>query len=142
MRNSKVKIYNPNGQGWQGTKVEINDKSMNGVISVNFRVALGESPIFKIETFGMPDIEMEGEVVFQFTPETVQEAASVICHEAKTNETFMQAFISSIKSVLDEWSALDIGQCTDEVAKAVAGRVLDTDGKISKSAEAYASEGE
>lgn len=81
-----VKIHNPNGYGSLGTQCEIDGKKVRGVVSVDFHVSVDEVPVFVFEMQGMPNIEMNAEVQFQFTPKTVQEAAAVIRKEivAKT----------------------------------------------------------
>lgn len=76
-----VKIYNPVGDGSLGTQCEINGKRVEGVVGVDFHVSVDEAPRFVFEMKGMPDIEMNAEVQFCFTPKTVQEAATVIRRE-------------------------------------------------------------
>lgn len=122
MENNIVKIYNPKGEDWLGTQYEINGKQIENVKAVDFRVAVDEVPQFTFETYGLPNIEMNGEVRFCFTPETVQEAAKIICHEAKTDEALMDAFVSSIESILSE--SEKIGQCADGAAREIAERIL------------------
>lgn len=81
-----VKIYNPIGNGSLGTQCEINGKRVGGIVGVDFHVSVDEVPMFVFEMQGIPNIEMNAEVQFRFTPETVQEAAAVIRKEiaAKT----------------------------------------------------------
>lgn len=81
-----VKIHNPIGEGSFGTQCEINGEKVEGVVGVDFHVSVSEAPRFVFEINGMPDIEMNAEVQFRFTPKTVQEAVAVIRKEivAKT----------------------------------------------------------
>ena len=78
MEPSRVKVFNPNGEGKFGTQCEIDGKVLAGVRSVDFHISVEEVPQFTFQMYGMPDIEMLGDVNFQFTPKTVQEAIEVI----------------------------------------------------------------
>jgi hypothetical protein len=98
----KVRIWNPEGEGWFGTQYEIDGKPIQNVRSVDFRVAVDEVPTFTFETFGMPDIEMLGDVRFKFAPETVEEAAKIICDTFRPGTEWFMSMADSVKTVLDE----------------------------------------
>lgn len=97
----RVKVVNPN-ESWLGTEYFIDGKKISNVRSVDFRVAVDEVPKFTFETLGLPEIDMPGTVQFSFTPETVQQAASILKHEFETNEKYRFALYDSVRSVLDE----------------------------------------
>lgn len=123
MHDQRVKVVNTNN-GWLGTEYYINDQKINNVRSVDFRVAVDEIPIFQFETMGMPDIDMDGDVRFNFSPETVQEAAVVLRHEFTNNMDSRQALIASIESVLHE-------ECSEYLlhglAEKIANRIVDSE---------------
>lgn len=99
---NKVKIYNPEGEGVFGTKCEIDGKEIGGVRRAYFHVSVNEEvPCFTFETYGIPDIEMNGDVHFQFTPKTVQEAAAVICKEFHPRSDYFKATVASVEERLN-----------------------------------------
>lgn len=114
---SRVKVVNPN-EDWMGTEYYIDDKKIKNVKSVDFRVAVDEVPHFTFETMGLPEIDMSGNIRFQFTPETVQQAVAVLQNELIANRDLRSTFLKSMLSALDDdfWSSrettgnqLDIG---------------------------------
>lgn len=115
----RVKIYqNENG----GTEVECGGVRLDHVCGVTFQMSVNEMPTFTIETLHEPDIDIMAEAEIDFSPKSVAEAARIICHEAKTNEAFMDAFVSSIEGILRESGK--IGQCADGAAREIAERIL------------------
>ena len=114
---SRVKVVNPN-EDWMGTECYIDGKKIKRVKSVNFRVAVDEIPQFTFETMGLPEIDMSGNIRFQFTPETVQQASIVLRNELIANKDLRSTFMKSMLSALadDFWNSretagnqLDIG---------------------------------
>lgn len=114
---SRVKVVNPN-EDWMGTECYIDGKKIKHVKSVNFRVAVDEIPQFTFETMGLPEIDMSGNIRFQFTPETVQQASIVLRNELIANKDLRGTFLTSMLSALDDdfWKSretagdqLDIG---------------------------------
>lgn len=70
------------------------------------------------ETMGLPEIDMSGNIRFQFTPETVQQASIVLRNELIANKDLRGTFLTSMLSALDDgfWKSretagdqLDIG---------------------------------
>lgn len=121
MDKQRIRVVNPNG-GWLGTEYYINGQKINGVKSVDFRVAVDEIPIFEFGTEGMPDIDMKGDVKFSFTPETVQEATVVLRHEFANNMDSKQALIASIESVLhEECSEYLLHGLAEKIANRIVG---------------------
>lgn len=117
MGRPRVKVVNPN-EGWIGTEYYIDGKKIERVKSVNFRVAVDEIPQFTFETMGLPEIDMSGNIRFQFTPETVQQASIVLRNELIANKDLRGKFLTSMLSALadDFWNSretagnqLDIG---------------------------------
>lgn len=97
----RVKVINPN-DGWLGTEYYIGENKVNNVRSIDFRVAVDEVPTFTFETSGLPDIDMTGNVKFSFTLETVQQAATVLRNEFKSNGESRKALVASIHSAIAE----------------------------------------
>lgn len=121
MDKQRIRVVNTNG-GWLGTEYYINGQKINGVKSVDFRVAVDEVPIFQFETMGLPDIDMGGKVLFSFTPEIVQEAAIVLRDEFMHNLESRQALIASIESVLhEECSEYLLHGLAEKIANRIVG---------------------
>lgn len=97
----RVRVVNPK-EDWLGTEYYINDKKIEHVKSVDFRVAVDEAPMFTFETIGLPDIDMAGNISFRFTPKTVQQAVVVLRNELITNRDLRDAFLESMLSALDD----------------------------------------
>lgn len=117
MGRPRVKVVNPN-ESWMGTEYYIDGKKINNVRSVDFRVAVDEVPQFTFETMGLPDIDMDGDIRFRFTPQTVQQAVVVLRNELISNRDLRSTFLKSMLSALDDdfWNSrettgnqLDIG---------------------------------
>ena len=104
----RVKVVNPT-EDWIGTEYYINDKKIERVKSIDFRVAVDEVPQFTFETIGLPDIDMSGDIRFKFTPETVQHAVIVLRNALLTNATLYSCFLESMLSALDDkfWDSRD-----------------------------------
>ena len=104
----RVKVVNPT-EDWIGTEYYINDKKIERVKSIDFRVAVDGVPEFTFETIGLPDIDMSGDIRFKFTPETVQQAVMVLRNELLTKGTLYNCFLESMLSALDDkfWDSRD-----------------------------------
>ena len=115
----RVKVVNANN-GPIGTKCCIDGQKIRNVRSIDFHVSVDEIPIFEFETMGLPDIDMGRKVLFSFTPETVQEAATILKHEFTHNMDSRKALIASIESIIrEEYN----GYCAYELARKVANRI-------------------
>lgn len=101
MGKPRVKVVNPN-EGWMGTEYYIDDKKIKNVKSVDFRVAIDETPQFTFETLGVPDIDMSGNLKFRFTPKTVQQASAVLRNELMHRGKLYHVFLESMISALDD----------------------------------------
>ena len=109
---------------WVGTKCFIDGMKIKTVQGVDFHVGVDEVPTFTFKTVGMPDIDMQGQVLFSYAPKTVEDAAKVLQHEFKANPESYRALVSSIESVLKEVSS-DIYEISNSsVAKLVANRII------------------
>ena len=113
----RVKGVNPNGDSC-GTECYIDDKKIKNVKSVDFRVAVDEVQQYTVETMGLPDSDMSGDIRFRFIPETVQQASIVLRNELIANKDLRGTFLTSMLSALDDdfWNSretaldqLDIG---------------------------------
>lgn len=127
MNVSGIRITNKN-YGWIGTECFIDGKKIEHVKSVDFRGAVDEVPRFILETMGLPDIDMSGDIRFKFTPETVQQAALVLRNELMARGELYRAFLESMLSALDNkfWDSrerngyeLDLGKEDFEEAAAL-----------------------
>lgn len=116
----RVKVVNPNDD-WLGTEYYINGKKIDRVKSVDFRVAVDEVPTFTFETIGLPDIDMQGYILFSFTPETVREAVKVLRNELLKHGDFYAGFWSSIASSVEEQK----DDISDKTTLAIAEKILD-----------------
>ena len=122
----RVKVVNTN-ESWMGTESYIDGKKIPNVRSVDFRVAVDEVPQFTFETLGLPEIDMQGDVQFSFTPETVQQAAVVLKNEFQNNMASRFALYDSVRSVLDE---NDIDKSiTKMLAVEIGNRIFDLEVK-------------
>lgn len=85
------------------TKILIDGKEIQNVVNVNFNQSADTVPEFVISTMSMPNICIDGGVIFSFTPQTVREACIVLKNELeKSNSPVRAAFKVSIKSAIDE----------------------------------------
>lgn len=129
----RVKIIN-HKEGPIGTECYIDANKIQGARSVDFRVAVDEVPHFTFKTLGLPDIDMAGEVQFDFTPETVQQAVVVLRNELLKRGELYDSFLVSMRSAIDDdfWNTretcgneLDIGQKDlDEAAELMLKRII------------------
>ena len=116
----RVKVVNTN-DGWIGTECYIDGNKVNNVRSVDFRVAVDEVPQFTLETLGLPEIDMYGDIRFSFTPETVQQAAIVLQNEFKSNKESRKALIASIESAIDDSKK---GISTRDLSEIIANTII------------------
>ena len=116
----RVKVVNPT-ESCRGTACYIDGKQIYGVRSVDFRVAVDEVPQFTLETLGLPEIDMYGDIRFSFTPETVQQAAIVLQNEFKSNKESRKALIASIESAIDDSKK---GISTRDLSEIIANTII------------------
>lgn len=117
---SKVKIFNPDGSGWCGTKCVVDGKKIPRVKSVDFHVAVDADPTFEFEMFGLPDIEMIGDIRFRFTPESVTDAVSILRHELLQHGEIYHGFKASLKSALERYNYCGLPfEPEDDVARKI-----------------------
>lgn len=115
----RVKVVNANN-GPIGTKCYIDGQKIRNVRSIDFRVSADEIPITTFEVVGVPEIIMDSDVRYNFSPETVQEAATILKHEFTHNMDSRKALIASIESIIrEEYN----GYCAYELARKVANRI-------------------
>lgn len=81
----RVRVVNPNG-GLLGTEYYIDGKKVEKVKRIDLSVGVEEVPTFIFETNGIPDIDMPGQVLFSFTPKTIEEAKKIIEHESQKHK--------------------------------------------------------
>lgn len=104
----RVKVVNQN-EDWLRTECYIDGKKIECVKSVDFHVSADEIPQFTFETIGLPDIDMNGDIRFKFTPETVQQASEVLRNELMHSDKLYHIFLESMLSALDDkfWDSRD-----------------------------------
>lgn len=95
----RVKVINETADLWK-TKCYINDQQIDKVVSVNFHIEPNEIPTFDFEMFGIPEIDIPGDVRFSFTPQTVDEAVKILRNELLKHGDIYNGFRDSIQSVL------------------------------------------
>lgn len=118
----RVKIITDDDK-FQRTRCYIDDMEVKFIAGIESVIEPGQAPRFTIETVGMPDIDMSGQVLFGFTPKTVEDAAKVLQHEFRTNPESRKAFEKSIESVLKELP--ENGETwTFEIAEMIANRII------------------
>ena len=81
---AKVEIKNQDGC----TKVFVNGNKVEKIRKIKFEQSAETIPHFEISTMGRPDIEIFGDISFDFTPETTEEAFEVLQHEVKNSMKF------------------------------------------------------
>lgn len=118
----KVKIFNPNGSGWRGTKCVVDGKEIQRVKSVDFHVAVDEVPTFEFEMFSPPDIEMVGDIKFRFTPESVTDAVAVLRHELLIHGEVYNGFKASLKTAIEKYCTCGL---PFEPEAEIADKILD-----------------
>lgn len=99
----KVKIINPEGSGWMGTQYSIDGTEIHHVRAVDFHVAVGELPISIFEVMALPDIEIESEVKFSYTPQSVEDAISILRHELLLHGEIYNGFKSSLGVAIEKY---------------------------------------
>lgn len=117
---SRVQIKNENND-WRGTECWIDGNKVSRVKAVDFRVAVDEVPTFKFETMGRPDIDMQGTLIFDFSPENLSDACLIVSEELKKHGYFYDAFVASVKSVLDEPGDLFSKECAEQIVNRIIG---------------------
>lgn len=117
---SRVQIKNKN-KDWLGTEYWIDGNKVPHVKAVDFHVAVDEVPTFKFETMGRPDIDIPGELIFDFSPENLSDACLIVSEELKKHGDFYDAFVASVKSVLDEPGDLFSKECAEQIVNRIIG---------------------
>lgn len=118
----KVKISNPDGSGWRGTKCVVYGKEIPRVKSVDFHVTVDEVPTFEFEMFGLPDIEMESEVKFSYTPQSIEDAVRILRRELLTHGEVYNGFKASLKTAVEKYCTCGL---PFEPEEETAGKILD-----------------
>ena len=116
----RVKIVNPD-DGSLRTECYIGGQKLNRVKSAGFRISAGEVPIFTFETVGLPDIDMDGDIQFRFTPDTEKDAYIVLKKVFTENPSIYKDLVDLIADVMhnipeESWSY--------DVAKMIADRIF------------------
>lgn len=117
----KVKIINPVGSGWRGTQCFIGGTKINCVRSADFHVAVDELPTSVFELMALPDIEMESEVKFSYTPQSVEDAVRILRHELLTHGEVYNGFKASLKTAIEKYCTCGL---PFEPEEETAGKIL------------------
>lgn len=118
----KVKIINPEGSGWRGTQYFVDGIEINRVISADFHVAVDELPTSVFELMALPDIEMESEVKFSYTPQSIEDAVRILRHELLTHGEIYNGFKASLKTAIEKYCTCGL---PFEPEDETAGKILD-----------------
>ena len=126
MNLQRVKVVNQNN-GWRGTECYIDGNRVNNVCSVDFHVMADKVPTFTLETMGLPDIDMSGDVQFR-------QAVVVLRNELLKRGEVYDSFLASMRSAIDNdfWDTretcgneIDIGQDDfQEAAELMLNRII------------------
>lgn len=120
----RVRVVNPN-DGWLGTEYYIEGKKIDKVKRIDFSVGVEEVPTFVFETMGIPDIDMQGRVIFDCKPENVTEAVEILRNELLKHEDLYDGFTASIASALkDHWCCGLPFEPEEDVAKKILDYVI------------------
>lgn len=120
---SRVQIKNKNND-WRGTEYWIDGNKVSRVKAVDFRVAVDEVPTFKFETMGRPDIDMQGTLIFDFSPENLSDACRIVSEELKRHGDFYDAFVASINSVLSQGIQCEPPDLMKSKAEQIVNRII------------------
>lgn len=120
---SRVQIKNENND-WLGTEYWIDGNKVPRVKAVDFRVAVDEVPTFMFETYGRPDIDMQGTVTFDFSPENLSDACLIVSEELKKHGDFYDAFVASINSVLSQGIQCEPPDLMKSTAEQIVNRII------------------
>lgn len=118
----KVKIINPEGSGWRETQYFVDGIEINRVISADFHVAVDELPTSVFELMALPDIEMESEVKFSYTPQSIEDAVRILRHELLTHGEIYNGFKASLKTAIEKYCTCGL---PFEPEEETAGKILD-----------------
>lgn len=116
----RVKVVNEQ-ESWLRAQYYINDHKIDKVKSVDFHVVVDEIPTFDFEMMGIPEIDMTGDVRFSFTPQTVQDAVTVLQNELMNRGDVYNGFLASIRSAIRDCEN-EIYE--DELAKHILKRII------------------
>lgn len=107
------------------THIFIGDCELKRVVSASYEQTAVTAPTFAFETMGFPEIEIDNaDIRFRFTPETIEDAAKVICHTYKIDSDFRNAFIASVESAIyDDGTVCNISD-QHELALEIANRII------------------
>lgn len=120
----RIKVVNQ-GDGWLGTEYYIEGKKIDKVKRIDFSVGVEEVPTFVFETMGIPDIDMQGRVIFDCKPENVTEAVEILRNELLKHEDLYDGFTASIASALkDHWCCGLPFEPEEDVAKKILDYVI------------------
>uniref|UniRef100_A0AAU8B9A3 Uncharacterized protein n=1 Tax=Dulem virus 39 TaxID=3145757 RepID=A0AAU8B9A3_9CAUD len=118
----KVKAYTENGTNFMQTHIEIDGKRMQ-CSGIEYTQHAGEVPQCVLEMPCLPDLDVLANLQFQFTPQTIQEAAKVLRRSLITDSILYDAFRGSIESALREVPA-GVEVSVRDLAKSIADRII------------------
>lgn len=75
----------------------------------------------------VPEFDGQADVKYDFTPETVQQAAVVLRNELLKHGEFYDGFRASVMSAADEQFCKPDGATTDELIDAIMSRIIGED---------------
>lgn len=107
-----IKINQPR-DCWIGTTVEIDGKKIDKVTSIDYHVAVDETPTFSLGVFEHSNIDLETDYIkLDISPVNVESAIKILrlelsknnprCKHLGIKNELREAFILSIESVLNE----------------------------------------
>lgn len=123
----RIKITSKDGlnRTWpNNTMVQIDGHEVPGVRSIGFETSVDKAPVFTIETIAAPEIEMGGDVLFEYHPRTIEEAARVLRRSCERGSENYNALVASIRSAVKEYHPNSDNVSLVAEAQSIANRIL------------------
>ena len=95
---AKVEIKNQDGC----TKVFVNGNKVEKIRKIKFEQSVETMPHFEISTMGRPNIEIFGDISFDFTPKTAEEALEVLRCKVENSMKFRSEMKGRFMRALDQ----------------------------------------
>lgn len=84
------------------TRVYVDGKEIQGINKVIFKQDTCSIPTFTIGVLGNPNIDLNGKVIWEYTPSTIEEAERLVKEEIWRNPVYRRAKLDEIEDLLRE----------------------------------------
>lgn len=106
------------------TRLIVNDKEIQNLISAKFEISVDSVPTLFCEIAGMSDIEAFGCAIIDPSPTNLQESCRIISEELKKHGDFYDAFVASINSVLSQGIQCEPPDLMKSKAEQIVNRII------------------